>query len=146
MGAKLRIMRKENWPQLLDDVINEYKEIPFEWGISDCLQFSMTAAQRLIDRDITTQFSARNDYSTEQGGADRLAEFFGGSYENIFDEVFIQTGSNKLAKRGDVVLILLEDREICAIVDGSGRYAVCKTLDGVIFIPLRMAVKVWRVE
>lgn len=139
-------MRKQNWPIILEQMIDEWKEKPFAWGSADCLHFAMLTAQSLIERDVVSQFAERNSYSTEDEGRNKLNEFFSGDYANIFNEVFSFVGTFRKAQRGDLAIVEINDQKVCAIIDNTGRHAVCKTLDGLIFIPARLAMQVWRVE
>ena len=147
MGAKVADMRKQEWPKELVDVLEEYKAVAFEWGVSDCLQFSIRCAARLVDYDLVTKMNADGRYSTEAQAYEFLASLYGGDMGNIFDGFFNRHITTSFAGRGDIGIAELNGEKICGVVDSSGRWLACKGLNsGVYFLPLKLLVAAWRVE
>lgn len=139
-------MRFQDWPNRLTAVIEEYKTIPFVWGESDCMQFAIKAAARLVDYDLVLSFAEANNYSTENEANQQLTEYFGGTYDGVFDSVFPSCYTRAFARRGDVCIVDYNGSTVCGIIDSSGRFAVCKGINGLFFVPIKYVTKVWGVD
>lgn len=139
-------MRKENWPMLLNEKIEEFKSTPFIWGESDCLHFACRAAASMLDYDLYEKAEASTFiYDTEEGAALMLEEHFEKDMANVFSSLF-DSVPVKLAQRGDIAICDFQGKLICGIFDTSGRTIACKSMEGVLFLPASKAVKAWRVE
>lgn len=139
-------MRKENWPSILEQKILEDIETPFKWGESDCVLFPAKIAAAILDYDVFKKVEASLfQYDSEEEAAELIREWFAGDMGGIFDMAFERIPV-KMAGRGDLVIIRLNEIESCGIIDGSGRRAACKSKNGILFVPLSKAISAWRVE
>lgn len=139
-------MKKQNWPVILSDAIEEWKEKPFVWGASDCVLFTLAIAAAMVDYDLLTKVGFyAHPYNSEESAAEVLAQNYGGTMDGVFSTVF-EEKNPKLAGRGDIVIAELDGVGHCGIVDSSGRFAACKAKDGILFVPMSKAVKAWGVE
>lgn len=139
-------MRKQNWPLILTDKIEEFKNVPFVWGWSDCLHFAGLVAAAMLDYDPFLKGNAElYKYQSEEEAKKMLDDHFGGSMGNVFSSVFPEIGIRQ-AGRGDIAIVNLKEVEICGVIDSSGRAVACKSNDGILFVPSSKIVRAWRVE
>lgn len=139
-------MRKQNWPIILNEKIEEAKAAPFVWGVCDCLQFAGNVAAAMLDYDPHAKAEADlYKYDSEIGAYKMLAKHFDSKMGNVFGKVFEEI-SPAFAGRGDLAIVMFEGREVCGVVDSSGRHVACKALEGILFMPIKSAIAAWRVE
>lgn len=139
-------MRKQDWPMILSEQIEAYKGLPFVWGVSDCLQFAGRVAGAMLDYDPHEKAEAHlYAYDSEAGAAKMIAKKFKGDMGNVFGKVFPEIAP-ALAGRGDIVIVDVDGRDTCGIVDSSGRRVACKAKEGVLFAPISKITRAWRVE
>lgn len=139
-------MRKQEWPKILDQKIEEGKSAPFVWGQCDCLLFAGNTAAAMVDYDLHAK--AESDlfkYESEIGAYKMLAKHFDGKMGNVFGKVFEEIPV-PMAGRGDLAIVMFEGKEVCGVIDSSGRRVACKALEGVLFVPIADAIKAWRVD
>lgn len=139
-------MRKQNWPMILTEKIEQFKTHPFVWGETDCLHFACRVASAMLDYDLYETAKASSFlYDTEEGAALMLEEHFNKDMGNVFSSLFDEV-SPKLAQRGDVAICEFNGKEICGVIDSSGRSVACKSKDGILFLPISRVARAWRVE
>lgn len=137
-------MRKQNWNAILTDKIEEYKSIPFVWGVSDCLQFSGQVAAAMLDYDPYEKVGSYH-YDSEEAAGQMLQDHFDGDMGNVFSTAFEEIRP-RMAGRGDIAIVEFKDTEICGVIDSSGRLVACKSVDGLLFVPMIYIQRAWRVE
>lgn len=146
MGKGYAAMRKQEWPAILDQKIEEFKIAPFVWGECDCLQFVGIVAGCMVDYDLHAKAKYWDyRYSSEEGALKMLADHFDGQMGNVFGTVFEEINP-KMAGRGDIAVIEVLGKEICGVIDSSGRNVACKSVEGVLFAPVSKIRKAWRVD
>jgi hypothetical protein len=128
--------RHNDWPERLAAFMDERRHVPFEWGISDCSTFAadavaaMTGERLQIPAADSPEAYAR--LARDQGTLAEMAEALLG--EPIHPAY---------AQRGDVVLLVMDEREtlgICVGTEIAGPGA-----DGLALAPMSMAVAAWRI-
>ena len=139
-------MRIEGWQKELKEGIEEYKEIPFEWGRSDCIQFAGRVAARLLDYDLLTVANADDRYSTEEEAESIIINEYGGNIEAVLDELFTRRENEKYAQAGDLVSFEMGGKTAIGIIDNSGRYIAAKTIGGLVFLPFKSIKTAWEVK
>lgn len=121
--------------------------MPFAWGQNDCMAFVAKGVEALTGYDF---FELYSDYSDE-ASARIMLENNGGPYGII--TACLGEGSKKIlsAKRGDVVLVnapayvggLVEDSLAGGIIDDTGLRVAVVSKDGLVRLPLHLAVRYW---
>lgn len=138
--------RKENWPEILAAEIQGARKRPFSFGTHDCCAFAARVVEAMTgvnwkDTFLTyTDAAGAQDIIDEQGGVESLAtQCLGPPIPPL------------CAQRGDVCLVELSGADIgehgafvLGICDGA-RVVVARPPAGIVQLPLRMAVKAWRV-
>lgn len=132
-------MRKQGWEIILDDYITTQKAIPFVWGHTDCVLFAANCANAILEQDLSPQIAAYGDY--DEAAALEYVRACNG-IAGIFDRHFTRRPV-KTAQRGDIVVMNFNGTKAAGIC--NGRLAVCKTIDGIIFVPMIHALAAWEV-
>ena len=134
------VERYEDWPKRLSNYLAERKNMPFEWGVNDCMAFVAKGVEAITGTDFFPDFSNYTDeisafemLSANGGAAGIISKCLGSSTKDIMK-----------ANRGDVVLFRMP--EITAgIVDDSGQAIALVSKDGLLRLPLSKAYRVWKV-
>lgn len=134
------VTRRENWPILLSNYLEERRTAPFEWGVNDCLSFVSGAVAAITGYNFQDEYLP---YNTEELAQGMLDEY--GGVEGIISESLGHQGTDKVltAGRGDVVLYEATEGDTAGVVDDTGRYFCVITQRGLIRLPLTKASKVW---
>lgn len=135
-------MRKQNWPVILEEYIQSHESSEFVWGANDCVLFSANCANALLEESLDEEIASYGQY--DEAGAAQIIEQKG-SMSAIMDAHFERYPSVAQAKRGDIVLVRIESGKAFGVVDGTGRRVACKTVDGLIFVPLLKGLRAWAV-
>lgn len=132
------VKRFEDWPVRLSAYLRERQQMPFEWGVNDCMAFVAKGVEALTGEDF---FSTYSDYSDEESAAEMLSQY--GGISGIVTAC-LGAGSDKVlkAKRGDVVMVQLPE-STGGIVDDSGQRIAVVSPNGLLRVPLSKAVWVW---
>lgn len=132
------VKRLEDWPMRLSNFLNDRRDMPFEWGVNDCLTFLAKGAEAMTGINYYEKYSG---YSTEQEANEKLKEY--GGIKAIIDS-YLGPGSKNIlkAKRGDVALVKCPEY-MAGIVDDSGRFVALVSKNGLIRVPLEKASRVW---
>jgi hypothetical protein len=144
----MALQRTENWEVLLHDFLTERIDKPFEWGMNDCALFTCDCIQALTGTDVATEF--RGNYIDEKSAFKIMKKIAGSpTVEAVADYVTKQFEMPEvkplLAQRGDVVLIEGSEGLALGIVHMDGIHAVFVSPDGLKKLPVRQALRAWRV-
>lgn len=135
--------RFHDWPERLGRLVEERREAPFWWGGQDCGMFAADVALALTGADPAAWL--RGTYETE-AELDEILRDVGG-FEAALARTMAEFGAPEcppaFAMRGDWALVTLGNQEMVGVVLGD-RIAVTG-LDGLRFVPLRMARRCWAV-
>ncbi len=148
------LTRKENWPQLLREAIEDKKHARFQPGTHDCCISACDIVEKMTGVDVAAQF---RDYSDKEGMQATLAEH--GGVEMIAESVMIEYGCSEIppsmAQRGDFLLLDFSDYKdvpnapdgaVIATVDPDGIHAVACGHKGWTRVPIKACAKrAWRV-
>lgn len=133
------IRRVEGWPLILSRFLRSRAKMPFCWGKNDCIMFCADAVMQITGIDFA---SNNRNYKTKSEAEDLLRHY--GGLENIIGSCLGSGHYNYLAaKRGDVVLMMLDTGPTAGIVDDSGARIVSVGANGLIKLPLIRAYKIW---
>lgn len=135
-------MRIQGWEKRLADYFYLQKDRPFEWGKNDCILFSAHAVALILDRDIDGEILGYGEYDKDR--ALELLRKYGGSISGILDNHFKRKDNKYLASRGDIATVSDNGTEATGVV--YGRSVICKTIDGLKYIPIEKITTVWSVE
>lgn len=129
-------MRREDWPRRLQNFIFARRKMPFAWGTNDCV---CLAADWL--EEATGQAIARDWH--DAASAMRALKERGGMQAAV-TEVLGEPIDWRLAQRGDIVMIRVEDRESLSVC--TGEYVLVAAEDGALLHRIDDAVAAWRVR
>lgn len=137
------IKRYENWPDLLGVAIAERLHMPFAWGTNDCASCACSIVQSYTGVDLMAPWRGR--YSTALGAA-RIFKEHGGMIA-MADKFFQPHGLSEInwrrAMRGDIGIFPAEQGHTLATINGS--FALAPSEEGLGGLPVKMAIKIWRV-
>ena len=128
--------RLNDWPERLNDVIEEWRDRPFEWGKADCVGFVLA-----VDAAMYGKSRLKLPRYTTKTGAARLIKKRGGDLSVAVDKVLDRIEPLQ-AMRGDVAAVDTPDGPALVIVL-SGRL-VGMGPDGLVFPSIDAAVAAWR--
>lgn len=134
-------MKIEGWEAILQNHIEDHRNIPFEWGKSDCVIFSADWVKKATGKDPMTHESGENyreRYKTEMG-AYRLAKKVRGGLDGIFGYYLNQVNLS-YAMRGDIVM----RKGCCGICLGLNSFF--KMEEGFVIYRTSDCDKAWRVD
>jgi hypothetical protein len=136
-------MRKQDWEKRLAAYLDHERNTPFVWGHNDCMAFSAKAAILILERDVSSQLK---DYSaTDEKTANDVIEKYG-SIGAIFDRHYKRRVNWKSIKRGDICTVDFYGTIAAGVLDTTGRKIACKTLAGLVFVPISKITAVWDIE
>lgn len=125
----------------LNALIEEFRDVPFQWGVHDCCMWSATVVQRQSGIDPAARW--RGTYATARGARELIKAEFGGDIENIPGAVGLNEVPVLNAHRLDIVSARFDRRGV-ALGVCIGSRAVFAGKDGLIFIPMTEARRAWR--
>lgn len=135
--------RLPDWPERLAAMVEARRNQPFAWGEQDCCMFAADCAQALTGRDPAALWRGR--YATEAEAEAFLAP--GGGLEGTVAAAMALFGAEEvpplMAGRGDWALVLVGNQMLVGVVLG-GLIATTGD-DGLAFVPLRRAIRAWRI-
>ncbi len=139
------LTRKQNWPQLLREAIEEKKHSRFQPGTHDCCISACDIVEKMTGVDVAAEFRG---YTDKEGMQATLAEH--GGVEMIAESVMIEYGCSEIppsmAQRGDFLLLDMPDGATIANVDLDGVRAVACSDRGWQRLPIKgCAKRAWRV-
>lgn len=135
-------MKLDNWAARLDATIEDHKNIPFNYGVSDCIIFAANCV--LATTGIDFMSGVRGTYDSYDQ-AEKIIEYFGGLKKGLDKKLEIVkafTTTKELAARGDIVLIKTGDKEFAGV--WMGHYALVPFPDeGLCRVPGAFVKEVW---
>jgi hypothetical protein len=131
--------RRDNWPNLLVQFIEQRREQPFAWGSNDCCTFAADWVQLCTGEDHAKTW--RNRYSSGLGAARFLEE--AGGVEALVDALGMQRIEPQLAGRGDIVAQETGRGMTLGICLGETTAFVAK--GGLVFGPILNVETAWRI-
>jgi len=134
-------MRKNGWEKRLADFLDSQKDSPFIWGKNDCVLFASKAANEIVERDLEPEILGYGEYNKAKAIA--ILREHGGEISGIFDKHF-KRKLKTMAQRGDIAVVKYNGDKAAGVV--IGRMVICKTVDGLINVPMNDAITVWGVE
>lgn len=143
--------RFQDWPARLEAYLDAARQMPFEWGRTDCLHFALGVVHALTGRDVVAELGGPGAYADGAGAQALCLSRFDGVAARLVDAVLPRAA--RCAGRGNVVLfrvpatLVLSCRflEAFGVLDGTGRRIAARTDTGVRFLPLPLARAVWTV-
>lgn len=136
-------MRFDDWPEVLDSVIESARHKLFSWGHHDCCLFAADAVLAMTGTDPAK--SLRGEYETLRGAL-RIIDANGGM-ELMCDRLALAADMHRVAinsaKRGDIVLV--ENPLMDALGVVLGNVVACAGQDGIVFVQRSAIKKVWAV-
>lgn len=137
-------MRREDWPQILDRLVQQARDVPFCWGQHDCVHWAITVAEELTER---AWAPALPEYSDAAGA---LAVVHRLGFDGLLEAVTHYLGEPvrpSFAQRGDLTLVgTNETAWPLALAVCLGHRAAVPGEQGLRFVPMSSAVAAWRVE
>jgi uncharacterized protein DUF6950 len=140
------LMRKEGWEGLLALHVEVHARKPQKWGELDCSLFACDWVLSATGEDPAREF--RGKYET-MPGAYRLVKDYAGGLQGTAEKISFRMGMEEttwqFARRGDIGLVPGNGSPALGVVDTSGKNFAVHGKDGLDFIPLKNAIKIWRV-
>jgi hypothetical protein len=130
--------RRDNWPNLLAQFIEQRREQPFAWGSNDCCIFAADWVQLCTGVDYAKAWRGR--YSSGLGAVRVLDE--AGGVEALVDLLGLQRVAPQLAGRGDIVAQEAGHGITLGICLGATTVYVAKS--GLIFGSLQSVESAWK--
>lgn len=131
--------RRDNWPSLLAQFIEQRREEPFAWGVNDCCTFAADWVEVCAGVDYAKAWRGR--YVSGLGAARFLDE--AGGVEALVDALGLQRIELQLAGRGDIVAQETGRGMTLGICLGVTTAFVAKT--GLVFGPIANVKTAWRI-
>lgn len=132
-------MRPVGLAETLFAFVESRKGTPFQWGVHDCSLFPADWALTLLGVDYAEPVRG---YTTREEAEQRIA-IYGGMTEMVSALMDREPIPTAMARRGDVVLALIEGRETLGICMGV-QCAFAQIGAGVTMHPMSFATKAWR--
>lgn len=133
--------RKENWPEILNDQIEQAQAREFEWGVFDCCLFAADVVLAMTDVDYAASFRGR--YKTK-AGAYRCLKNHSGDIKEVLNSLLGEPIPVAYCSRGDIVTLETDDGLAMGVCVGA-RMAVPRPGVGLTFVPMSRALMAWRV-
>lgn len=108
--------RVKNWPRRLDETIDAWRDVPFVWGESDCVNFCIDVEKAMYG--VSKVEAAIGGYKTKKGAAKQIAKFSKKGILVILDDIFTSIPI-KTAGRGDLGVTHTPDGPAVGIFTGG---------------------------
>ncbi len=128
--------RLPDWPTRLDRYVCAMRDVPFAWGVNDCVSFAAGAVEAM-----TGVRPALPTWSDARDAMRELEER--GGIAAATDDVLQRAPSTRFARRGDIVSVDNGDRQWLAVCIGGMWCAPGKA--GLEFGPMNAARAAWMV-
>jgi hypothetical protein len=140
------VIRLENWHRNHAEFLESRKRMPITWGHNDCVLFALD--QVLAITGLDAAINIRGTYSTRIGAARRMRQLYGAADLCAASDAFAAIWNGEevpvlRAGRGDLALYIGNDGPALAVC--TGRHIAAPGDKGIVFLPVRSAVKAWRV-
>ncbi len=142
-------MRFSDWQTRLSNYLDTAKKTPFTWGVHDCALFACGCIEALTGEDPAQEL--RGTYTDEEGAIAALLSFTGGggliqAIEILTARYGFEEVPALMAQRGDLVICLQGGQPTMGIVDFTGRAIMIAAPAGIIWHPIILAKRAWRIE
>lgn len=129
-------MRLQDWPERLADYVELRRDVPFSWGGNDCSTFAAGAVEAMTGAapSVPTAESAQQYAQLLQASGSLLA---------LTTETLGEPIHPAYAQRGDVMLIVIDERETLGVCLGASIAAPGAA--GLMTVPIDTATAAWRV-
>jgi hypothetical protein len=144
------IVRRQDWPTILANMIADAYCEPFAWGTHDCCIWSADVIMAMSETSVDLGASYRGTYHDEAGANAIISAATGGgdledlivqiTTANSFDEI-----SPNQAQRGDLVLADTSTGPAAGIIGPDGREGFFVAPDGLVLIGLSDIRRAWRI-
>lgn len=135
--------RFADWPERLAAIVEARRTQPFWWGGQDCGMFAADVAVALTDEDPAAWL--RDAYDSEDALEQILRDC--GGFEAAVERTMLEFGAPEcppaFAARGDWALVQAGNLLMVGVVIDD-RIAVTG-MDGLRFVPLRLALRTWAI-
>jgi hypothetical protein len=131
--------RRDNWPNLLAQFIEQRREQPFAWGVNDCCIFAADWVQLCTGEDYAKAWRGR--YVSGLGAVRVLDE--AGGVEALVDALGLDRVAAQQAGRGDIVAQEAGRGMTLGICLGVNTAFVAKT--GLVFGPVSNVETAWKI-
>lgn len=98
-------MRRSDWQSRLEDTLDEWRQVPFVPGETDCAYFAADCVQAVTGEDYFSRF--RGQYNSMREAAELVRNV--GGYDRLFDVlrgIFGEPVGVTYAQRGDLMYML----------------------------------------
>lgn len=129
-------MRTSDWPEKLAEYLHQKRDVPFSWGTNDCASFACDAVFSMTGERLAIPV-----VETPEAYVQLLQD--SGPLGDIVTSYLGEPIHPAFAQRGDVVLLQVEQRDTLGICVGESLAG--PGLDGLVLIPMSLAVSAWRV-
>jgi hypothetical protein len=137
-GARLRLERRDDWPERLAAEMEAQAGRPFAWGAHDCTTAFSDTCLAMTGTDPMAEFRGR--YDSDASSARVLKEIGGGSLYHTMTAKFGKPVPPALLRRGDAALSA--DGALLTVL---GEQAVGPGLDGEVRVKTLACRFGWRV-
>ncbi|ETR75072.1 hypothetical protein X566_20180 [Afipia sp. P52-10] len=133
-------MRLKSWPDALQSAIDTHRDLPFEYGLSDCFRLPMDCVLAMTGSDPLAHLRG---YENEIGAAKVLRrhghETVGDAFASAFEEIPVM-----MMGRGDIAVVARDGAVggcVCAgdILIGKAQYI------GLVVLPRALASRAFKV-
>jgi hypothetical protein len=144
------IVRRQDWPTILAQMVYDARCEPFAWGTHDCCIWAADVIQAMSESHVDLAATYRGTYSDEAGAAAVIsAATGGGDLEDLIEAIatangFIEVTPNK-AQRGDLALADTVTGPAAGIIGPDGRQGIFVAPDGLTLVDLTDIRRTWRI-
>ncbi len=137
--------RFQDWPIRLEKAVIDHAQLKFKYGQHDCCLSVCDCVLAMTGEDLAEDFRG---YKTKKQAFDLLKKRAGikGIIEEMAKKHNIEEIQTSFGQRGDVVLINYNNRDSLGIIDLSGRFVLVASIVGWCALPVKEAIRAWRIE
>lgn len=132
-------MRKNNWPEKLDEVLNRYRATQFEYGRADCWLFVTDAISAITENTLYNE-AIEASYTSLKSGLKFIKKTYGVKHYEDLPDVFFKQINPRMAQRGDLVMFN-KTMGICI-----GAFGLFLKDEGLVHVGMTQCHRAWRVE
>ena len=129
--------RYPDWQLRLEAFVREHNVKPFAWGSNDCAVFAADAVEAITGEVLRPDLRGLDTRQTAVALRD------GGGVRGIASSALGAPIPAVVARIGDMVVVMVNDRESLAICNGGT--AIAAGPDGLVAVPMSFALAAWRV-
>lgn len=132
--------RLNDWPERLNNHIDEWRDKNFDWGKADCALFCLYGEKAMCGTSRFEDFLGT--YSTDFGSLRALKKLGTGELTSTVAARLPEINISE-AQRGDVVSIDTPEGQALALFVGDKIAALGE--NGLLFLPVSLANRAWRI-